>query len=70
MRGRTDLHRLFRDVDIGELLELVIHARQLALDVLRAAFGMRSLIQAISRKTPPCGLPRPALTSRLMQRAT
>ena len=25
---------------------------------------------AMSRKTPPCGLPRPALTSELMARAT
>jgi hypothetical protein len=33
VRGRADLHRLARDVDVGELLELVIHARQLALDV-------------------------------------
>ena len=25
------------------------------------AFGIRSLIQAMSRKTPPCGLPRAGL---------
>ena len=35
MRRGTHFHRLFRDVQIGELLELVIHAGQLALDVLR-----------------------------------
>ncbi len=35
-----------------------------------AALGSFSLIQAMSRKTPPCGLPLPSLTSRLMQRAT
>ena len=40
MRGRADFHRLARDVDVGQLLELVIHARQLALDVLG---GVREL---------------------------
>ena len=35
-----------------------------------SALGSFSLIQEMSRKTPPCGLPRPALSSRLMQRAT
>jgi hypothetical protein len=35
-----------------------------------AAFGIFSLIHEMSRNTPPCGLPRPAFTSRLMQRAT
>ena len=29
----SDFHRLLRDVEVGELLELVIHAGQLALDV-------------------------------------
>ena len=33
MRRRADLHRLFRDVDVGQLFELVIHARQLLFDV-------------------------------------
>jgi hypothetical protein len=32
--GRADLHRLARDVHVAELLELVVHARQLAFDVL------------------------------------
>src|SRR3954467_9161215 len=35
MRGRTDLHRRPRDVEVGKLHELVIHRRQLFLDVLR-----------------------------------
>ena len=34
MGRRADLHRLLRDVDVRQLLELVVHARQLALDVL------------------------------------
>ena len=34
MRGRADFHGLLGDVDVGELLELVIHAGQLFLDVL------------------------------------
>src|ERR1043166_5985922 len=33
-------------------------------------FGIFSLIQAISRKTPPCGEPRPSFTSRTIMRAT
>ena len=36
VRRRPDFHRLLRDVDVGQLLELVIHARQLLLDVLGA----------------------------------
>ena len=36
VRGGADFHRLLRDVDVGELLELVVHAGQLALDVLGA----------------------------------
>ena len=35
VRGGPDLHRLLRDVDAGELHELVVHARQLLPDVLR-----------------------------------
>jgi hypothetical protein len=30
----------------------------------------RLLIQAMSRNTPPCGLPRPSRTSRMILRAT
>ena len=37
MGGRADLHRLARDVDVRELFELVIHARQFAFDVLGGA---------------------------------
>ena len=34
MRSRPNFHRLFRDIDIRQLFELVIHARQFLLDVL------------------------------------
>src|SRR5690349_16687045 len=34
MRRRPDFHRLFGDIDIGQLFELVIHARQFLFDVL------------------------------------
>ena len=34
MRCRSHLHRLLRDIDVGQLFELVIHARQLALNVI------------------------------------
>src|SRR5947199_4872014 len=33
---RSNLHRSCGDVDIGELLELMVHARQLLLDVFRS----------------------------------
>ena len=33
VRRRADLHGFLRDVDVGELLELVVHARQLLADV-------------------------------------
>ena len=36
MRRRTDLHYVLGDVDVRELLELVVHARQLLLDVVGA----------------------------------
>src|SRR5690606_35939552 len=41
VRGRADLHRLLGDVDAGELLELVIHARKLLPD---AFCGVRKLL--------------------------
>ena len=41
VRRRADLHRRRRDVEVGQLLELVVHARQLALDVLG---GVRQLL--------------------------
>ena len=54
---RPDLHRLARDVDAGELHELVVHARQLA-------SGPSSARQVRDvEETPPCGVPRPSLTS-------
>ncbi len=37
VRGGPDFHRLLRDVEVGQLLELVIHAGQLFLDVLDRA---------------------------------
>jgi len=69
MGGGADLHRLLGDVDIGKLLELVIHAGQLLLDVL-GRVGKFFFDPEMSRNTPPCGLPRPSFTSRRMQRAT
>ena len=38
VRRRPDFHRRPRDVEVGELLELVVHARQLLL-MCSAAFG-------------------------------
>ena len=38
---RADLHRHRGDVDVGELLELVVHARQAPPDVLRRCAGWR-----------------------------
>ena len=35
--GRADLHRLFSDVDVGQLKELVVHRWQSALDVVGTA---------------------------------
>ena len=62
--GRADLHRLLGDVDVGQLLELVVHRRQPLDDLLGGQPG------GDVRNTPPCGEPRPALTSELMARAT
>jgi hypothetical protein len=41
MRGRSDLHRLGRYVDVGKLLELVIHARKLLPDVILRVRDLR-----------------------------
>ena len=49
VRGRADLHRLLGDVDVAQLLELVVHAGQLALDVLGRVGRSCSLIQAKCR---------------------
>src|SRR5262245_37026510 len=38
VRRRTDFHGLLRDVDVAELLELMIHAGKLLLDVLGAVW--------------------------------
>ncbi len=34
VRGRPDLHRVLGDIDVAQLLELVVHAGQLLLDML------------------------------------
>ncbi len=39
VRRRPDLHRLVRDVELGELLELVIHARAACFLMWSSAFG-------------------------------
>ena len=62
--GRPDLHRLLGDVDVGQLLELVVHRRQPLADLL----GRQPAGDV--EETPPAGVPRPALTSLLMARAT
>src|SRR5665213_4200611 len=37
MAGGSDLHGLFSDIHVGQLLKLVVHGRQFFLDVFRAA---------------------------------
>src|SRR5207249_4248969 len=55
--GRPDLHRLLGNVDVRQLFELVVHTRQLALDMLRGV-GKFSLdpgdveINPAVRRTP------------------
>src|SRR5688500_4635488 len=39
MHGGSDLHRRGRDVDAGQLLELVVHRGELLLDVVRRTPG-------------------------------
>ena len=34
MRGRPDFHRLLGNVDVAQRFELVMHARELAFDML------------------------------------
>jgi len=67
MRGGADFHRLFGNVDIGELLKLMVHTGQLALDMFggiwHALFNPGDV-----EKDAAVSVPRPALTSRLMQR--
>ena len=64
VRGRPDLHRLLRDVDVAELLELVVHRRELALDVLGAAARVDVEEDAAVRAAAP------AFTSVWIARAT
>ena len=57
MRRRPDFHRLFRDINIGQLLELVIHARQLLFDVLdrvrNVFFNPRDVEEDATVRTSP-----------------
>ena len=53
VKRRTDLHRLLRDVDVRELLELVVHRRQPALDVLGGAPRRDVEIHAAVRSPAP-----------------
>ena len=57
VRRRADFHRLLGNVEVGELLELVIHARQLALDVTLAvrnlALDPRDIEENAAVRTPP-----------------
>ena len=57
MCGWSDLHRLFCNVDVGELFELVIHARQLAFDVFRRIwhflFDPRDIEKHAAMRTSP-----------------
>src|SRR5215469_1019404 len=64
MLGRADLHRLLGDIDVGQLLELVVHGRQPAQDLLGRQPGRDVEEYAAVRR------PRPALTSALLARAT
>src|SRR5690606_39890349 len=49
--GRADLHRLLGDVDVGQLLELVVHRRQLALDDLGRQPAGDVQVDAARRRT-------------------
>ena len=53
--GRADLHRLGGDVDVGQLLELVVHRRQPLADELRA-YAARRCRGRCRRARAPAGL--------------
>ena len=58
VRSRADFHRLLGDIDVAERFELMIHARQLAFDVLFRArkpfLDPRDVeINATVRRPPP-----------------
>ena len=53
VRRRPDLHRLLRDVDVAELHELVVHRRELALDVLGAPARVDVEEDAAVRRAAP-----------------
>jgi len=69
MSGRADFHRLARDINVRQLFKLVIHAGQFPFDVL-GGVGKFLFDPGDVQENPPCGLPRPSLISRTMQRAT
>ena len=59
MCRRTDLHRFLRDINVGELFELMIHAREFLFDVVlrvRHLFLDPGDIEkdAAMRAPPPC----------------
>ena len=57
--GRAHLHRIFRDIDVGELLELVVHRRQPLLDVVGGS------ARADVQKHPAVRAPPPRLDLRV-----
>ena len=69
MCGRPDFHRFLCDIDVGQLFELVIHARQFAFDVFCRVWDFRFDPGDIE-KHAAMGLPLPSLISRTMQRET
>ena len=73
VRRRADFHRLLGDVDVAQLLELVVHARQLLLDVLGRVetrfFDPSAKVSSRGRRRR-AGCRGRASTSRTMQRAT
>ena len=50
VRGRADLHRLLRDVQAAEFLELVVHARQFLLPVLGRVELLRALSEPLGER--------------------
>ena len=60
MRSRPNFHRLLGDIDIGELFELVIHARQFLFDVLGRVrdffLDPRDVEKDAAVRTVPCPL--------------
>ena len=57
VRRRSDFHRFLGNIDIRELFELVIHARQLSFDVLsrvrKPGFDPGDVEKHAAVRTPP-----------------